>query len=42
MEKVSISKISNKTLTNMLNNSIELLVEDFIKIVLSDFSSAKR
>lgn len=42
MEKVSISKISNKTLTNMLNNSIELLVEDFIKIVLSDFSSAKK
>ncbi len=41
MEKESCSEISNKTLTKMMNKSIGFLIEDFIKIALSDFSSAK-
>ncbi len=35
------TEMSNKTLTNTLNKSIGFLVEDYIKIALSDFTSAK-
>ena len=41
MDKAECSTISNETLTNMLNKQIGLLIEDFIKILLHDFSSAK-
>lgn len=41
MEKESCDKISNKTLTKMLNKSIEFLIEDFMRIILNDFTSAK-
>lgn len=41
MERVNYSEISNSTLTKMLNKSIGLLIEDFIKIAIKDFSSAK-
>jgi len=41
MEKENHNEISNKTLTKMMNKSIGFLTEDFIKIALSDFSSAK-
>lgn len=41
MERVNCSEISDKTLTKMLNKSIRFLIEDAMKIALSDFSSAK-
>jgi len=41
MEKENRNEVSNKTLTKMMNKSIGFLTEDFIKIALSDFSSAK-
>ncbi|WBW97166.1 radical SAM protein [Oceanirhabdus sp. W0125-5] len=41
MKKEKGCEISNNTLTKMLNKSIGLLIEDFIKIAISDFSSAK-
>ena len=41
MEKENCNEAANKSLTKMLNKSIGYLLEDFIKIALSDFSSAK-
>jgi len=41
MEKENFNEVSGKDLTKMLNKSIGFLIEDFIKIALSDFSSAK-
>lgn len=41
MRKIDEDQMSNKQLTKMLNKAIGLLIEDFIKIALKDFSSAK-
>lgn len=41
MGKENSNEISNSALTKMLNKSIGFLIEDLIKIALSDFSSAK-
>jgi MoaA/NifB/PqqE/SkfB family radical SAM enzyme len=41
MKKVDEQQISNNQLTKMLNKSIGLLMENFVKIALRDFSSAK-
>lgn len=41
MDKVNCSGVSDKALANMLNKSMRILIEDFIKIALNDFSSAK-
>jgi hypothetical protein len=41
MKKVDELQISNNQLTKMLNKSIGLLMENFVKIALRDFSSAK-
>lgn len=41
MEAENNNKLSNKNLTKMMNKSIGLLIEEFIKIALRDFSSAK-
>ncbi len=41
MEELNDIKESNIMLSKMLNRSIEFLMEDFIKIALKDFASAK-
>ncbi|MBU5438855.1 radical SAM protein [Tissierella sp. MSJ-40] len=41
MESVNYSEESNVILTKLLSESIRLLMEDFIKIAISDFPSAK-